>query len=403
MLSVDGGEAHAAADGVPHTAGESVLTEITYSARTEAPNLRFAVVPLVGLERVAEHSRIASVSRRSQDYLRRACAEWARRGGEPVVLASALTDLAASITADDQCVAEVAAALTGAGPALMLRGALTLDRQLTGHLFARSAAFSAELSRQLRRLVKAYPPTRFEELDVQTAQSFARDYLIRLELPLAVRRARTVSRRSRLPIEDLIQIGCEGLIQAVDKFDPRFGVPFGAYAYPWIKQRIARGERQADAVPLPTRLQAQRGRVHRALGNVGPDGEIADPASLAKQLDLTESMVASILRADVAPVSTDEPAGQAQAEAQIDHEAGAAEEHIRLRERREAVKFALEACSSRDRDVLAHIFGIGCSEEPVVGIAQRLGLTPARIYQIKEEALNRMRHPAIALQLVDHL
>jgi RNA polymerase sporulation-specific sigma factor len=52
---------------------------------------------------------------------------------------------------------------------------------------------------------------------------------------LAANIARKVGRNSRLPLEDLVQEGCLGLLYAARTFDPRMGCRFTTYAAPAVR------------------------------------------------------------------------------------------------------------------------------------------------------------------------
>lgn len=65
----------------------------------------------------------------------------------------------------------------------------------------------------------------------------ARDRLTESNLGL-VHKIATKYASQRIHFEDLFQEGCIGLLKAIDKFDLDRGVPFGAYASLWIRQRI---------------------------------------------------------------------------------------------------------------------------------------------------------------------
>jgi RNA polymerase sigma-B factor len=76
--------------------------------------------------------------------------------------------------------------------------------------------------------------------------TLARDRLIEEHLPLVRALARRYAWRGE-PLDDLIQVGCIGLIHAVDRYDPGRG-PFEAYAVPTITGEIRRHLRDRSTV-----------------------------------------------------------------------------------------------------------------------------------------------------------
>jgi RNA polymerase sigma factor (sigma-70 family) len=73
-------------------------------------------------------------------------------------------------------------------------------------------------------------------------------------LGLVVLLAAQVARDETL-LEDLVQAGCVGLLEALRRFDPTYGVCFSTYAVPWIRgqlRRVLQREQQRPpAPPLP--------------------------------------------------------------------------------------------------------------------------------------------------------
>lgn len=83
-------------------------------------------------------------------------------------------------------------------------------------------------------------------------------------------------------IDDLFQIGCIGLVQAVNRFDPSFNVEFSTYAVPMIRGQIQRFLRESNHVHVPrSKMQrfadtcAKRADMERELGRDISYGEAA--------------------------------------------------------------------------------------------------------------------------------
>ena len=66
-----------------------------------------------------------------------------------------------------------------------------------------------------------------------------------------------VSLPACLEYEDLISHGIMGLMQAVDRYDPSRGVPFGAYASIRIRGQVLDTLRRMDLVPRSARQRAR--------------------------------------------------------------------------------------------------------------------------------------------------
>jgi len=107
--------------------------------------------------------------------------------------------------------------------------------------------------------------------------------------------ARQMIRRGE-QFEDLVQVGNVGLIQAVDRFDPSFGVTFRTYASASIEGVLRRHYRSVWRVHVPRRVQELNRAVNHAnetltaeLRRSPSHGEIADHLGVAKA-DVVDSM-----------------------------------------------------------------------------------------------------------------
>jgi RNA polymerase sigma-B factor len=123
-------------------------------------------------------------------------------------------------------------------------------------------------------------------------QPAARDELLRRYLPLA-RRLAARYHNAHEPFEDLVQVANLGLLNAVDRYDPERGVPFGAFATPTILGELKRHFRNTGwAAHVPRAAQELAQRVQRAVGDLTEQhGRSPEVAELAQFLELDVEQV----------------------------------------------------------------------------------------------------------------
>ncbi len=126
---------------------------------------------------------------------------------------------------------------------------------------------------------------------IEDGDSEARDHLIRANLRLVVRLARTYARHGA-PLEDLIAEGNLGLMRAVEGFDPSMNTRFSTYAGFWIKQSMRRFlSGPARTVRLPAYMGTLLNKWRRVtteleeeLGHSPTEEDVADRLKLSRKM-----------------------------------------------------------------------------------------------------------------------
>ena len=91
----------------------------------------------------------------------------------------------------------------------------------------------------------------------------ARGELVKRFLPFARKLARRYVQR-REPLDDLVQVACIGLLNAIDRFDPEHGKTFKAFAAPTILGELKRHFRDKGwTIHIPRELQERALMVSR--------------------------------------------------------------------------------------------------------------------------------------------
>ncbi len=165
-----------------------------------------------------------------------------------------------------------------------------------------SSTTTNELKHEISQLLREYQQSRLERL---------RNQLVELNFGLVRKEAHYWINQCNESYEDLLQVGCIGLIRAIEKFELSKGNAFSSYAMPYIRGEIQHYLRDKGVtIKIPRRwlaLQQQAVGLSRSLQeqyNRPPtDRELA----VALKISLSEWQEVKLAWINRAPLSLDVP------------------------------------------------------------------------------------------------
>ncbi len=223
----------------------------------------------------------------------------------------------------------------------------------------------------------------------------ARERLIISHLRLVVSVAKEYG-DTGLDTLDLIQEGNIGLIEAVDRYDPRRGVRLSTYARWWIRQAIGHAiERQSQMIRIPAYLFRAILRFQRLKASFGAEGieESEDllvaPGLTPDRLLRVHETVGNVISLDV---PLDEEESTTLEELVADEEMPTPERAALLELFRDELLEMVEKLPARDAQVLRWRYGLeGPRPLTLAEIGEKLGLTRERVRQLEVRALKRLK------------
>jgi len=213
-----------------------------------------------------------------------------------------------------------------------------------------------------------------------------REQAVRQYLPLARGLAHRYWHTGE-PMEDLEQVACVGLLNAIDRFDPDLGTRFSSFAVPTILGELRQHFRDhAWALRAPQRLQALTLRIERVRDDLVPSlGRQPTVAELSDHLCAAQELILEALEIAVArqPVPFDGPSA-ADGAARDEDGYARAEDHAEL-------VSLLGALQPEDAKVVLLRFRDELSQD---AIAQQVGVSQMQVSRILRRSLARMREAA---------
>jgi RNA polymerase primary sigma factor len=212
-----------------------------------------------------------------------------------------------------------------------------------------------------------------------------------------------------LTLGDLINEGNLGLIKAAKRFDETKGFKFISYAVWWIRQSILQAiAEQSRIVRLPLNQVGSLSKISKAFSKLEQEYEREpSPEELADILETTVDKISDTLSNSGRHVSMDAPFVQGEENTLLDvlenHEPGT--DSILINESlSEEIKRSLSTLTEREREIVVLFFGLSTNHPlSLEEIGEKFNLTRERVRQIKDKALQRLRHTSRSKILKSYL
>ena len=247
------------------------------------------------------------------------------------------------------------------------------------------------------KVLSAEEEARYAELWINNHDEKAKEMLINCNLRFVITVAKEyVVNGSAVTFNDLIMAGNEGLMCAVNKFDPTRGFRLCSYAVHWIKQHINRLlEKQDNFVRLPGNKRIIYNKLMKIAHLYEQEYYTAiSVGKLAELADLETQEVQEILNSMSPTVSIDMPLKEDSDLSLADQMPSdyRADDLVNQEDLRNALMDALKILSERERNVLLLHSGYSGDGLTFEQIGEKMGMTRERCRQI----FNNARHKIIS-------
>ena len=190
-------------------------------------------------------------------------------------------------------------------------------------------------------------------------------------------------------LDDLFQIGCIGLIKAIDNFDISLGLKLSTYAIPMISGEIRRYLRDNNALRISRSIKDIAYKTLKLREEMqDKNGIYPTNKEIANILNVSEYDIVNALDSLSSPISMYEPIYNDGGDTiylydQISNQKDEYELETKI-----ALSKALEKLKKRERKILNERFIIGKTQ---MEIANELGISQAQISRIEKNAITNIK------------
>lgn len=191
-------------------------------------------------------------------------------------------------------------------------------------------------------------------------------------------------------VDDLFQVGCIGLIKAIDNFDVNQGVRFSTYGVPMIVGEIRRYLRDNSSIRVSRSMRDTAYKVLQARDRLMTDTQ-REPTveQIAKYLDIPREDVVFAMDAIVDPVSLYDPIYSDGGDAlcvmdQVKDTDNTDENWIE----QIALKEAIGRLDERERHILALRFYLGKTQ---MEVSNEIGISQAQVSRLEKGAIGAIK------------
>lgn len=202
-----------------------------------------------------------------------------------------------------------------------------------------------------------------------------------------------------LVVNELINEGNLGLIEAARRFDHKQPIKFISYAVWWVRQSITRAiAEKARCVRISAEKELVLRRLNkkstRLVQTIGGQYTL-DHEEIAQNTDFNEKQVANILKMGQRHASLDAPVGEEGQSTLLEltpADDASTEQYTEAKSMKDYIKASMDQLDAQQQEVIKYYYGIGSSfTMNLQEIGKMIGLSKERVRQVKEKALAQLR------------
>ena len=226
-------------------------------------------------------------------------------------------------------------------------------------------------------------------LKIKQGDEEARNIFINGNLRLVLSVIQRFNSRGENP-DDLFQVGCVGLIKAIDNFDLSQNVQFSTYAVPMIIGEVKRYLRDNNSIRVSRSVRDLAYKIIQFKEKyVKENGKEPQIDKIAKELDTNREEIAFCLDAIQDPVSLQEPVYNDGSESiYIMDQVKDSKNTDELWAERMTIEAALEKLNPKEKMIVTKRFFDGRTQ---MEVADEIGISQAQVSRLEKSAIQHIK------------